>query len=466
MIVGRNSDPVTSTLLGCVAGLGGVAAGLFLLLPRLQQHLAVSTSSQLGMAVLALVGLGFGAAVSTWVLTRAAGDRLSARLPFAGLAAVHAGLFTALAAYVPAVLAPVLVLLAALALGVAAVVPLRLLLRRAGVRAVAPASVVAAVFGAAVVVLGPPFIGATTAFASSRTWNFVLPASDSRLRAACWMAVAAGLMASARLFGLVAHNDLEDPHVGGAEVDVTSPSSALLDVRSINVSYGRVQVLFDVSIEVGEGEAVALLGTNGAGKSTVLRAAFGLVRPTTGRVLFAGQDVSAMPAEQRMRQGMIAVPGGRGVFPSMTVLENLQMAGYHLRDRKRVSEGIDRTLESFPRLEERLRLPAGLLSGGEQQMLALGRAWIAKPRLLAIDELTLGLAPNVVDSLIAFVRELNAGGMAVVIVEQSVHVALEIAHRAYFLERGQVRFSGATEDLLHREDLLRSVFLAGAGAEG
>ena len=163
---------------------------------------------------------------------------------------------------------------------------------------------------------------------------------------------------------------------------------------------------------------------------------------------------------------MLSVPGGRGVFPSLSVRENLRMAGYQLAGAARVREGIERATAAFPRLGARIDQPAGVLSGGEQQMLALARAWIVRPSLLAIDELTLGLAPAAIGELLEFVRELRADGISIVIVEQSVLVAFELCDRAYFLERGQVRFEGRTADLMVRDDLLRSVFFDAARSGG
>ncbi len=238
-----------------------------------------------------------------------------------------------------------------------------------------------------------------------------------------------------------------------------------LAVRNLDFSYDQLQVLFDVSLDIDEGEVVALLGTNGAGKSTLLRAICGLDLPSRGSVRYFGEDVTWVEAERKVRMGMIQVPGGRGTFPSLTVLENLRTGAYTFRgDRARVERGIDEVFGYFPVLADRKDQPAGTLSGGEQQMLALGRAFIAGPRLLMIDELSLGLAPVIVDQLLTIVRAFHQRGTTLVLVEQSVNVALSVATTAYFMERGEVRFGGPAAELLGRDDLLRSVFLEGAEA--
>jgi ABC-type branched-subunit amino acid transport system ATPase component len=236
----------------------------------------------------------------------------------------------------------------------------------------------------------------------------------------------------------------------------------VLEARNVTFSYGSVQVLFGVDIEVHQGEAVALLGTNGAGKSTVLRNISGLSVPSNGAVFFQGRDVTKIPAERRVRLGITHVPGGRSVFPSLSVLENLRTSAYFINNRRKVEEGIDRVFASFPELADRQSQRAGTLSGGQQQMLAIGRALLTKPVLLMVDELSLGLAPVVVERLAGFVRELQQQGVSLLLVEQSVNVALSVCDRAYFLERGRVRFSGPTADLLDRPDILRSVFLSHA----
>ncbi|HZS13347.1 MAG TPA: ATP-binding protein [Candidatus Dormibacteraeota bacterium] len=238
---------------------------------------------------------------------------------------------------------------------------------------------------------------------------------------------------------------------------------ALLDVRHLDVAYGNVQVLFDVSMQVTEGEIVALLGTNGAGKSTLLRTVSGLIRPTEGVVLFEGSDITGLDAELITKRGVIHVPGGRGVFPGLTVRRNLRLGTYLYRsDPLFREERMEYALSFFPRLGERLDQAAGSLSGGEQQMLNLAQAMMVQPRLLLIDELSLGLAPRIVEEILQVVESIAASGVTIVLVEQSVNIALSLASRAYFMEKGEVRFEGRSADLADRDDLVRSVFLAGA----
>jgi branched-chain amino acid transport system ATP-binding protein len=240
-------------------------------------------------------------------------------------------------------------------------------------------------------------------------------------------------------------------------------SEPLLSVRGLDAAYGPVQILFSVDMDVAEGEVVALLGTNGAGKSTLLKAVTGLLRPRRGVVRYAGRDITAMSPDAVARLGVALMPGGRGVFPGLRVEENLRLAAWMDRARPAdTADARDAVLELFPVLRERLHEPAGDLSGGQQQMLALACTLMTRPRLLLIDELSLGLAPVVVGELLEVVREINRRGTTVVVVEQSVTTALQVAARAVFMEKGQVRFTGPTADLLDRPDLLRAVFLAGA----
>ena len=243
-------------------------------------------------------------------------------------------------------------------------------------------------------------------------------------------------------------------------------SGVLLTCQGVSVAYDGVKVLFGVDLEVHKGEILALLGTNGAGKSTVLKAITGLVDPVGGVVLYDGRDITHADPQTTARLGIAQMPGGKGVFPTLTVDEHFAVAGWMIEDKAEAAELIENVLTKFPRLRERRSQLAGNLSGGEQQMLALGMAFITKPRLLLIDELSLGLAPTIVEQLLETVRELNANGTTIVLVEQSVNVALTVADRAYFLEKGEVRFSGATAELMERDDLVRSVFLAGAAAAG
>lgn len=241
----------------------------------------------------------------------------------------------------------------------------------------------------------------------------------------------------------------------------------LLLARGIDVHYGGVQVLFKVDLDVDEGEIVALLGTNGAGKSTLLRAMSGLVQPTGGVVFFDGRDMTHTPPDEVAARGIAQVPGGQGVFTQLSVADNLRLAGWlHRKDQAEVQTSTERVLEIFPVLGERLAEPAGNLSGGQQQMLTLGMAFIGRPRMLFIDELSLGLAPTVVAQLLEMVRALRDEGVTIILVEQSVNVALTVAEKAYFMEKGEIRFEGPTAELLERPDLLRSVFLSGGPSAG
>jgi ABC-type branched-subunit amino acid transport system ATPase component/MFS family permease len=235
----------------------------------------------------------------------------------------------------------------------------------------------------------------------------------------------------------------------------------LLLARGVDVHYDGVQVLFGVDLEVDEGEIVALLGTNGAGKSTLLKAISGLVEASGGAVVFDGRDMTHTPPDEVAGRGVALVPGGQGVFTHLSVADNLRLATWMRRRRQAEARlAVELVLEIFPILRERLSERAGNLSGGQQQMLTLGMAFVGRPRLLMIDELSLGLAPAVVGQLLTMVRELRAQGTTVILVEQSVNVALTVAERAYFMEKGEVRFEGPAAELLDRPDLLRSVFFA------
>jgi branched-chain amino acid transport system ATP-binding protein len=243
----------------------------------------------------------------------------------------------------------------------------------------------------------------------------------------------------------------------------TGAEGALLTCRGVEVAYGQVQVLFGVDLDVMPGEIVALLGTNGAGKSTLLRAISGTTDPMGGAIFFEGRDIAHADPGQTARMGIVQVPGGKAVFPTLTVAEHLRTAGWLYRDDpEHLARATAEVLEMFPRLQERLDQLAGNLSGGEQQMLALGMAFIAKPRLHMIDELSLGLAPAIVEQLLTVVRRIQQDGTAILLVEQSINVALTLAERAYFMEKGEVRFEGPTAELLERDDIVRSVFLEGA----
>jgi ABC-type branched-subunit amino acid transport system ATPase component len=240
-----------------------------------------------------------------------------------------------------------------------------------------------------------------------------------------------------------------------------APNAApLLELEDLHFSYGSVPVLFGVSLTVGSGEVLGLLGTNGAGKSTVLRLLAGLETPSSGRVVLAGRDVTAAAAEERCRMGVALVMGGRAVFPDLTVRENLELGGFTVG--APLASRIERELDRFPQLRDRLGNLAGTLSGGEQQQLAIAKALLPDPTLLCIDELSLGLAPAVVADLLEIVREVNRSGVTCVLVEQSLNIAAELCGRAVFLEKGLVRFEGPPAELLERGDLARAVFLGGS----
>ena len=261
------------------------------------------------------------------------------------------------------------------------------------------------------------------------------------------------------------------PATGAASVPSTAPApegAPLLVCRGVHVAYDKVRVLFGVDMEIRRGEIVALLGTNGAGKSTLLKAISGLVQPIDGSIVFDGRDITHVDPVERARLGIVQVPGGRAVFPTLSVAEHFKAAAWLFakEDTAEVQARTERVLELFPRLKDRWHQMAGNLSGGEQQQLGLGMAFVAKPRLLIIDELSLGLAPAIVEQLLDIVRAIHAEGCPVILVEQSVNVALTIAQRAYFMEKGEVRFEGAAAELLARGDLLRSVFLEGALSNG
>ncbi|HVC71099.1 MAG TPA: ATP-binding protein [Acidimicrobiales bacterium] len=238
-----------------------------------------------------------------------------------------------------------------------------------------------------------------------------------------------------------------------------------LQIHNLDFYYGSQQVLFDINLEVPEGETVALLGTNGAGKSTLLRAVSGLDHPHRGVIRIFGANCTYLEPEQIIDQHVALLVGGKMTFPGLTVRENLRVGEYSLRRQgPRWRAALDEAVATFPELEARLDQPAGTLSGGEQQMLALARVMMTTPKLLMIDELALGLAPLTVDRLMAIVRRVNADGATVILVEQSVNRAMSLARHAFFLERGEVRFDGPTAELLDRNDLLRPVFLTGAAA--
>jgi branched-chain amino acid transport system ATP-binding protein len=237
-----------------------------------------------------------------------------------------------------------------------------------------------------------------------------------------------------------------------------APSATpLLEVSALRGGHGRVEVLRGVDLAVGVGEIVALLGSNGAGKSTLNNTVCGLVPAWAGEVRLAGRDLTRAHYREIVRAGLIQVPEGRRVFPDLTVRENLELGAY-TRARERRADNLERAFDTFPRLRERVAQRAGTLSGGEQQMLAIGRALMAEPLLLILDEPSLGLSPLLVDELFALIARLHAGGMAILLVEQNVAQSLEVADRAYVLENGSIRYQGTPTDLL-ASDALRRAYL-------
>jgi branched-chain amino acid transport system ATP-binding protein len=224
----------------------------------------------------------------------------------------------------------------------------------------------------------------------------------------------------------------------------------LLSLDHLRLAYGELAVCTDLSLQIGEGEIVALVGANGAGKSTTLRAAAGLLLPRRGTISFAGRDVTRLPAHERSRLGIALVPEGRHVFPFLTVRENLELGGFKNRgERAKIKTMIDGIFDMFPRLRERASQNAGTLSGGEQQMLVLGRAMMSEPRVLCLDEPSLGLAPIVVQDIFKTIRTINASGTSVLLVEQNARYAFDMASRAYVLQTGTVIASGPCETLKH-----------------
>lgn len=222
----------------------------------------------------------------------------------------------------------------------------------------------------------------------------------------------------------------------------------MLTVQRLNVFYGDVQALWEVSFEVGAGELVTLVGSNGAGKTTTLRTISGVLSPSGGQIIFEGHDLTRRPPHAIVALGIGHIPEGRRLWPGMTVLENLELGAYAAAARPRMRETLDWVFSLFPRLAERTHQLAGTLSGGEQQMLAIGRALMGRPKLLMLDEPSLGLAPLLVAELFRVIREINGQGVTVLLVEQNVHQVLEIAHRAYVLETGRIVREGPARDLL------------------
>ncbi len=232
----------------------------------------------------------------------------------------------------------------------------------------------------------------------------------------------------------------------------------MLNLKDVNVYYGAVHALKGLSLNVEEGEIVTLIGSNGAGKSTTIKAISGIVAVESGTIEFEGEPIAGMPPHKVVGCGIVQIPEGRRVFPEMSVRENLEMGAYSRKDRAQIGEDLGRIFDRFPRLKERETQLAATLSGGEQQMLAVGRALMARPRLLLLDEPSMGLAPILVEEVFEIIRDISADGTTILLVEQNARMALSIADRGYVLQTGEIALAGAAEDLLQDEQV-RKVYL-------
>ena len=231
---------------------------------------------------------------------------------------------------------------------------------------------------------------------------------------------------------------------------------AMLSVNNLQVHYGMIQAIKDVSFEVNEGEVIALIGANGAGKTTILHTVSGLLQPTNGSVIFEGQDITKIPAHKIVSLGMAHVPEGRRVFAQLTVLENLKLGAYTRKDKNEMEETLKMIYKRFPRLEERKNQIAGTLSGGEQQMLAMGRALMSHPKIILMDEPSMGLSPIFVEEVFKIIRDISAEGVTVLLVEQNAKKALNIADRAYVLETGNIILQGDAKKLMNDESVKKA----------
>ena len=234
----------------------------------------------------------------------------------------------------------------------------------------------------------------------------------------------------------------------------------MLTINDINVFYGAIHAIKGVSLEVNEGEIVTLIGANGAGKSTILRTISGLLKPKSGSIKFEGQDIAGMPAHEIVKTGISQVPEGRRIFAEMSVLENLELGAFTRKDKDGIKADMELVFNRFPRLKERIGQLAGTLSGGEQQMLAMGRALMSRPRLLLLDEPSMGLAPLLIKEIFAIIQDINKTGTTVLLVEQNANMALSIAHRAYVMETGRITLSGDAKELA-ASDEVRKAYLGG-----
>lgn len=273
-------------------------------------------------------------------------------------------------------------------------------------------------------------------------------ATDSATEAGA-VAAASVAAAATRTVGVT------DAATGAAATGTELDGRALLEVSDINVYYGAIHAIKDVSFEVRAGEVVALIGANGAGKSTTLKTLSGLLRSRTGSIAFAGEDIMHVPADKLVARGLAHVPEGRRVFAQMSVAENLEMGAY-TRPASEVAGGLERVYTHFPRLAERRRQLAGTLSGGEQQMLAMGRALMSSPKLLMLDEPSMGLAPLLIEQIFDIIRELHAAGTTILLVEQNAQMALSVATRGYVMETGRVTMTGTGAELLANDDVRRA----------
>ncbi|SHF06843.1 branched-chain amino acid transport system ATP-binding protein [Schwartzia succinivorans DSM 10502] len=236
--------------------------------------------------------------------------------------------------------------------------------------------------------------------------------------------------------------------------------AAMLDIKDINVYYGAIHAIKGISLTVNEGEIVTLIGANGAGKSTTLRTVSGLLTPKEGEIKFLGETISGLPAQDIVRAGISQVPEGRRIFANMTVMENLELGAYIRTDKEGIEKDYQMVFERFPRLAERKEQQAGTLSGGEQQMLAMGRALMSRPKLLLLDEPSMGLAPLLIREIFNIIVDINKAGTTVLLVEQNANMALSIANRAYVLETGRITLSGDAKELAASEDV-RKAYLGG-----
>ena len=235
---------------------------------------------------------------------------------------------------------------------------------------------------------------------------------------------------------------------------------AMLEVKDLEVYYGMIQAIKGISFEVNEGEVIALIGANGAGKTTILHTISGLIAPKKGSITFEGQEITKIPAHKIVENGLAQVPEGRRVFPSLSVLQNLKLGAYTRKDKDEIRETLEMVYSRFPRLEERKNQPAGTLSGGEQQMLAMGRALISHPKLLMLDEPSMGLAPILVEQIFKIIQTLHEAGTTILLVEQNAQAALSIADRGYVLETGKIVTSGTGTELLASPEI-KKAYLGG-----